>query len=484
VAEGFLTAGPPALIGFNPNKAQKPFMVSDAQERWMICGNRAGKTYMGIADICLDLIGCHQFRPRFSDPWDPDVEFAEREKRGSMRWWSAAPDFPNIWDVTHRKYFMEFLRPLGAVWRSAERRIIWKHTCQGPSGRVYEWDCEIFAKSYDSGEEKFQSAGVAGIQFDEEPPYPVYDEATTRFDREWDLWITGTMTPVNGMTWVYDKIYLPFESGTGEETRVVFGGSMLDNLENLPRKLVERRLRMYPEGTDEYAIRIRGEFVRRSGLIYGGFSRDIHVIDDFDPLKEGGYTLYRGIDPGWNNPTACVWAAVNSENEVFIYREYNERDRALRDHANAILGMSGMHEQYRFSVVDPAAKQTDPVSGQSMLDYLTSAGIPCIPGDNDVARGISTVSDYLRVQEVSERPRLFVCRSCRETVREFLSYSWALQTRKQREIKNPHDKPQKKDDHIMDALRYLLMSGPRYWEQPMIRREEETHAEWGDTGYA
>ncbi len=455
----------------------------------MICGNRTGKTYMGIVDIVLDLIGCHQHRPRFSDPWDPEVEFAERESRGMMSWWSSAPDYPNIWDVTHRKYFNKMIQGLVAaqtpIWRAAERRFTWIQISKGPSGRIYEWPCEVRAKSYESGAEKFQSAGVVGVLFDEEPPYDIYDEATTRFDSDWDLWISGTMTPVNGMTWVYDQIYLPWESDTGDDTREVFKGSMLDNLDNLPKKLVDRRLRMYPEGTDEYAIRIRGDFIRRSGLIYPTFDRGVHVIDDFDPLDgtHGSFTLYRAIDPGWNNPTACLWAAVNDGGEVFIYREYSERDRALQDHANVIRGMSPMDEKYRFSVVDPAAKQTDPVTGQSMLDYLCTMGIPVIPGDNAVQRGISTVQDYLRTDETTERPRLFICRSCRHTVKEFMTYSWTAQTARKRDTANPKEIPQKKDDHLMDALRYLLTSNPRYYETPIYKGEDPVHAEWSDTGY-
>ena len=476
--------GPPEIVAFNPNKgAQSKFLRSKKKERWFFAGNRGGKTFVGTRDIGLDMTGLHRFRPRFGRTWDPEKEFAERAKRGTMVWWACAPDYPNNWRPTIMPYFREMLRPLNAVWKSQDHVFVFHVKVQGPSGKIYEWDCEIHAKSYEAGRSKFQSAGIAGVWFDEEPPYDIYEESIMRVAKEWDLWITGTMTPVLGMTWVYRDIFEPVSAKDGHPWQAVFLGHTLENKENLPKEEIKSLMARFPEGSPERTIRLEGRFLRRSGLIWSEFNRDVHVIPDFDPNKAGPgtWTLYRGIDLGWNNPTAVVWAAVNRENEVFIYREYYERDRNLADHATAIRVLSG-DEAYRYSVVDPAARQTDPVTGTSLLDTMIQYGVPCIPGDNNVPKGITKVAEYFRINEETKRPKLFICECCHNLIREVRSYHYQTQTSRAKDTRNPVDKPQKKDDHLADAIRYLLMSTPKHFT-PILTVKEEQHAEWDDTGY-
>ena len=62
-------------------------------------------------------------------------------------------------------------------------------------------------KSCDQGREKFQGTSLDFVWFDEEPPYDIYLECKMRvLDRCGEIF--GTMTPLKGLTWVYDEIYL------------------------------------------------------------------------------------------------------------------------------------------------------------------------------------------------------------------------------------------------------------------------------------
>ena len=59
----------------------------------------------------------------------------------------------------------------------------------------------------DQGRDKFQGASLDFVWFDEEPPYDIYQECRMRvLDREGEIF--GTMTPLKGLTWVYNQIYL------------------------------------------------------------------------------------------------------------------------------------------------------------------------------------------------------------------------------------------------------------------------------------
>ncbi len=86
---------------------------------------------------------------------------------------------------------------LGRVWNN--RLCAYQNVFGGTS--------KVAFKSCDQGREKFQGASLDFVWFDEEPPKDVYDECRMRvIDRVGDIW--GTMTPLKGLTWVYDEIYL------------------------------------------------------------------------------------------------------------------------------------------------------------------------------------------------------------------------------------------------------------------------------------
>lgn len=71
--------------------------------------------------------------------------------------------------------------------------------------------------------------------------------------------------------------------------------------------------------------------------------------------------------------------------------------------------------------------------------------------------GIQRVKQYLTKR--TDRPRLFIFRSCPEMIREIKSYRYGR-----------GDTPVKQDDHAMDELRYYVMSQP----EPKIPRTEKS----------
>ncbi len=513
------------LIGRKPNRFQLSFHQAQAGERWLFSGNRAGKTDGCVADECMDLFALHLWRPRFStrvheadtsvpvevfseskmaaevvdtllfragDPlYDQREEFAGRAAAGRIVWWDAAPDYPNVWKPNNHGLFVAMFGEMGLTegdgpnqwrWKESERRFILniQMECEG---EVFEWVGEIWAKSYDAGRSKFQAAGIAGIHFDEEMGEDLYDEGTMRVGKGWDIWMTASMTPVTGMPWIREKIWDPFEIGTLPSWRAVIRGSLFDNLQNLPIASVEKLLEKYPEGSIERKIRIYGEFAMREGLVYPDFSLETHVIDDFWPGDDelGTWTLYRALDIGLRNPTACLFAAVNVEGEVYIWDEHYAGEMQLQDHLPAIMAKSG-NLAFRFTVIDPASSQRDKITGTSPLTYLAENGLACIPGNNSVVEGITAVADLIRVDKRVGRARLFICRRCSNTIREMRSYRWSRQTVQQSGRVDPSEKVQKKDDHAMDALRYLAASRPSYRDDGLKVAEDE-YAGNRHTGY-
>ena len=509
------------LIGAKPNRFQLKILQSQKKERWAISGNRAGKTNGCVFDIGLDIAGMHLWRPRFStrthaedlyadfddydeetrtvqtvtkplvfkgDPvWDPEEEFKARAELGMMTWWSGAPDYLNVWKPNSKPLFEEMFEMMGLTVGTGPRQYLWHESDRVykiqmvaalDGGETYDWKAHVYAKSYDAGEAKFQASGLAGLHLDEEMPELIYNEGGMRLAKGFTRWIVVSLTPVQGLPWIREQIWDPYEMGTLLPSREVLRGSLFDNLENLPADDVDDLLLKYPEGSQEREMRFFGNFIQRTGLVYPDFDLETHVIDDFYPwerkeevdgkvqtvFNEGWpatYTLYRGIDVGWRNPTACLFAAVNKDGEIFIYDEYYLGDIGLPDHVDNILAKSGS-TAFRWTVIDPATEQPDPVTGDSLSNFIAQRGLLTTPGNNRVIEGIAEVTDHLRVHPTTGRASIYICKRCVNGIKEFRTYRWSDQSRMTRGKTNPKETVQKKDDHWLDALRYLVMSHPTH----------------------
>lgn len=209
-----------------------------------------------------------------------------------------------------------------------------------------------------------------------------------------------------------------------------------------------------------FAQEWEADFRMFKGLIYKEFNPQIHVKDfDINP----GWTHYRTMDFGANNPTACLWVGVDHDDNIFIYDEYYEPGHSIDYHAGVI--------KARYPNFDFRATFGDPSALQEHIDYahwqlyitpaqrffLSDKGT----AESWVKGGISMVSTKLRVDPVSQKPKLFIHPRCRNLIREFQAYEWE-------EIRGfTTDKPKKQDDHALDALRYFVCSygGARHTER-------------------
>jgi phage terminase large subunit len=104
---------------------------------------------------------------------------------------------------------------------------------------------------------------------------------------------------------------------------------------------------------------------------------------------------------------------------------------------------------------------------------FTDHGIVTILGQNSVTAGINRVKERLQAN------RLLVTANCQTLIDQFRKYRWATPTRTEDDSK---EKPVKTDDHLLDALRYVVASRPyasqesdeeRWMSEPEKRAREE-----------
>jgi phage terminase large subunit-like protein len=311
--------------------------------------------------------------------------------------------------------------------------------------------------SYDQDLDKFAGTSRDFIHYDEEPPETIYTECQARLiDRKGRSWIT--MTPVEGMTWIYDVLYEPG----------ILGSKLVDVVEvdmgenpHLDQEEVENYLSSLSE--DERQARGRGKFVQMGGLVYKAFNAQTHVIDTINPrdLAGPGYRWYMSLDHGFNNPTAVLWHAVDRDNRVITFDEHYESGKVIDYHAAVILERRKLHGRIPdLHICDPALAQRQAVTGTSIQTEYAMRGIGFALGNNDVLTGVAKVNQYLQLA-ADDKPNWLITRNCANLIKEIQRLRWKTwASKKQQSQNNPYDQIHKKDDHACDSARYFFSFVP------------------------
>lgn len=261
--------------------------------------------------------------------------------------------------------------------------------------------------------------------------------------------------------------------------------STLENRENLPEDYVQGLLSQPKAYVKRF---VEGSFDVFSGQIYDEFNPSIHVLPQ--PFQiPNTWERMRAIDHGQNNPTACLWGAVDFDANIYIYQEYYQEKEVVSKHVAAINELSKIRntngqiiqDLYAYTVIDPSThaktREKDGYRFSIAEEYL-DAGIPTVGGQNDVIAGINRVKEFLKIdplryhpflkdpdgEPIMGAPRLFIFPQCVNLIEEIGQYKWksysgaALANQDRDDIK---EAPVKRQDHAVDALRYLIMSRPQ-----------------------
>ena len=352
---------------------------------------------------------------------------------------------PNVLKVENAKITYEDYE--GVVWcpGSPNQTFIARR-----GGTVY-----ITGNSYDQDLDKFSGTSRHFVHFDEEPPKDIFTECFLRtVDVGGSMWIT--MTPVEGMTWIYDDIYEPGLIHQRESTEVI----TVDMTENPYLSQGEIQALVNSLDAEDREARVHGKFVRLGGLIYKDFSVDTHVIPrgSLDIPKDG--IIIASLDAGYNNPTAWLWHYVDPDGNPTTFKEHYASGMVVEEHAQRVHEINkeiGRAPDYY--VGDPSIQNTSANGTSIQQDYI-KYGIPILLGNNAVRDGINRVAGYLRVRP-DVGPRWHVTANCTALISEMLKYRWkTYANRRLINQNNLQEEPHKKNDHACDSLRYFIMSQP------------------------
>ena len=410
--------------GRRVHKKQLAFHKCKKRNRWVFGGNRSGKTECGAVEAVWMARGVHPYRKNRQNVFGWVVSLSQQVQR----------------DVAQKK-LLSYLRPdqivdivmLSGRKDSPSSGVIDQIVVRNELGGTGV----IGFKSCDQGREKFQGSSLDFVWFDEEPPKDIYEECLMRvFDRQGDIF--GTMTPLKGLTFLYDEIYL------NKKNNPEVWYEFMEWADN--PYLSKKEIALLESTMDETTLQSRrfGRFAAREGLVYPEFDESVHVIPPFEVPGEWQDNI--SIDPGYKA----------GEDIDYHARRIHEICDALgwkRDGAGRVRAL-----------IDSAAGQRTLASQKSVTelfyerDILADARV-----DKELFSGISRVKSYLK--RGNGRPDLYIFSCCPALIRELKSYFWGS-----------GDRPEKRDDHALDELRYYLMTRPQHAEESAVsdvRREKE-----------
>lgn len=431
------TAQRPTIFGYEPMEKQEIFHSTSAKGRLFLGGNRSGKTVGGATEAVMWCMGNHRY---FKTPPPP------------VRGRCVAVDFLEGVEKIVKPEVARWVPPsalMGGSWESAYDKEL--KTLYFQNGSFLEF------MSYEQDTEKFAGTSRHFVWFDEEPPKEIFQECGARLIDTGGYWWM-TMTPVDGMGWTYDDIFIPARTNPN---LFVIQVAMDENVHLNPGEIDA-----YFAGMDAQTKEARrlGKYVAMGGLIYKMFSND-NLIDSmiktpFWPWVQKNWLHFRMMDHGFNNPTAWLWGAVDRDDRMVVYDEWYKSGLVVAEHAEIVLDKTRLLGiTPRYSVGDPSIAQTDGISGINVQTEYANNGIIIIPGNNSVETGINLVAKALGIK------RLFITRNCENLLRELPKYRWARwASSKMRDDRNAKEQPHKKDDHACDALRYGVASRPKMYD--------------------
>lgn len=466
----------PNVLGYVPHEKQAKFHKSSAKGRLYIGGNRSGKTTGGVVEGIWRLTGKH---PTAKPPF---IATPERPIRGRV----VGVDFLNGIE--------KIILPEYARWTPASelRGGSWESAWSARLKTLYfENGSTVEFMSYDQDIDKFAGTSRDFIHYDEEPPEDVWKECNARLiDTGGPWWMT--MTPVEGMTWIYDKIYLPGTEGTAKHIFVI-EAHMSEN-----PHISQTEIDLYLGGLDKDERRARGEgrFVQMGGLVFKSFNPNVHVVYPDSPeyltmgeLKSKRWKWYNSLDHGFNNPTAVLWHAVNRDNRVITFAEHYRAETTVKEHATFIHRINNANGRVPdLYVCDPALGQRNGVTGTSVQFEYNQAGLAYMLGNNDVKLGIDRMNDYLRYEPDISPPHWYIYGSeCPNLVREMARLRWKrFVSKKTASDNNKKEDIHKKDDHAPDSARYFFTMLPDLTPQDAaLSPEKDWRNQFGNvpTGY-
>ena len=263
------------------------------------------------------------------------------------------------------------------------------------------------------------------------------------------------------------EYFLPdTEDGPGGHFRVVYAFSG-DN-PYVSKSTLETNLYIAGGRNSQLAQReFYGQWTTLEGLVFPTFDPRKHIVPRGEwPTKPTRYVV--GFDYGFGTYSAFIVIGIDDEGRIYLVEEF------YRPHMDELtIRNIGRHLMKKYDISMFFADSAAPAA----ISALKGGGLPCWGADKRGAKSMSDPGIGLglvnwaitsRIKDGSQR--LYVDPSLKNFRAEMGSYIWETPGKN----KEPGERPRKKNDHLVDSLRYGLMGLTNRLRWLHIAREATT----------
>lgn len=264
-------------------------------------------------------------------------------------------------------------------------------------------------------------------EIDNEDDFNTLDESIRGFVPEgYFKQITLTLNPWSETTWIKKKFFDTPRDDTLAITRNYDCNEFLDDAD------IAMFERMKQDNPRRYFVAGLGNWGVAEGLVYERFE-----YGECD-LTNGVWWHCFGLDYGYtNDPSAFIAMAVNKNDRIiYIYDEFYERGLLNIDIAKRI-------KEKGFSKEQIVADSAEPKSNDDLIRLGITRIKPSVKGKDSVVNGIQAIQEY----------KIIVNPKCKNAFMELSTYCWAKDKQG-----NAINKPEDRNNHLMDAMRYAMQS--------------------------
>ena len=458
---------------------------------FMTAGNQGGKTFTAAYSVFRRIMGIHP------------IEDKNRLSKQIRCLSSSLPESSDAEEQDNTQYLeLKKLIPYEAIYKDITARSKRLVVASPVHGKSYI--------EFVSTKQELQDTGKVQrdhLWMDEEAGSAYWDESMMRLHAS-NGDAVATLTPINGLSWCYDRLYLrasyhwrsktifekfglPREdfNETGDKNIAVVQIATDDN-PTLSKESIDRIFEGIDD-PDELAVRRYGIFRQISGRIHKAYNSKVHFISYNKYFPDGvpyEWTHVRGIDYHESRtPWSIGWLSISPDDEWFLWQELHpaiDGPRAMNTYeiAREIIRRSGDY-YYVCNLIDPLANKKQANTLFSVTDDLNRffEDFWVIDGvgtqaywqgwdtkdtkgrdeirkrfKNAVVAGVPFNNTVTKKGKTVKLPPLWICDTCPEFNKSIQRWSYGeWQTAQTKQVNDPKPQPQQRFSHDCMVLECL-----------------------------
>jgi PBSX family phage terminase large subunit len=232
-----------------------------------------------------------------------------------------------------------------------------------------------------------------------------------------------------------------------------FAFQLGDNHTLDPKYVESLKAEYAPPSSLWYRRFINGEWIMAEGAVYDCFDRAENIVSELPKMRE----YYVGVDYGTTNPLCALLIGEGQDDNLYVIKEYyydsakSQRQLSDAEYSRELRNFLDGYDVRKIFV--------DPSAASFITQLWRDNHLGVTKANNNVQDGIRIVYNLIGSR------KLKIHSSCVRLIEEIESYVWDVKQQERGE-----DKPLKRNDHAVDALRYVMIALGAIWRHWITRR--------------